>query len=151
TVPLSGWGVHAGETPKTRLVMRVTKTNGTYQVDGDSIDQGYRGVPIDVFTYKNRQVHAAITAAHDSFDRKVNSSGKKITGQWKENNNSGPLEFVKTTNPPTFPEELTDAEFAPRDGSRLQGFWKGAIGTGKDALEVNIKIAEASDGTYRAD
>ncbi len=46
---------------------------------------------------------------------------------------------------------LTDAEFAPRAGSVLQGFWTGMIKTGNGGLHVNIKIAEPNAGTFRAD
>jgi hypothetical protein len=59
--------------------------------------------------------------------------------------------FMRTNNPPAFPEPLAAAEFAPRAGSDLQGFWVGKIGGGKSAVDIQIKIAEASDGTFRAD
>ena len=53
-VPLGGSGVDAGESPKTRFVMRIVKVNGNYQVSGDDIDRGYKDVPVNNFTYKNR-------------------------------------------------------------------------------------------------
>jgi RNA polymerase sigma factor (sigma-70 family) len=151
TAPLPGYGVHAGESPKSRMVMRVVKTNDTYLVSGDSIDQGYKDIPIDVFSYKGRHIHAEISTAHDSFDGAVNFSGTKITGAWRENNDTGPLQWMRTTNPPPFPEALADDEFMPRAGSDLQGFWAGMIGTGKQALQINVKIAESTNGTFRAD
>jgi RNA polymerase sigma factor (sigma-70 family) len=151
TVLLGGSGVQAGESPKTRFVMRIAKVNGNYQVSGDDIDRGLKNVSVSNFTFKDRHIHGEIAGTPDSFDGTVNSAGTKVTGKWKEGNDSGPLVFQRTTNPPPFPEPLTDADFAPRAGSDLQGFWKGMIGQGKDALHIEIKIAEPSDKTFRAD
>jgi len=65
--------------------------------------------------------------------------------------NAYAMEFRRTASPTPFPEPLTDDEFVPRAGSDLQGYWKGMIGTGKNALHIEFKIAEPSDGTFRAD
>ena len=40
---------------------------------------------------------------------------------------------------------------APCASSPLQGFWVGTIGRGKRALHIQVKIAEASNGMFRAD
>jgi RNA polymerase sigma factor (sigma-70 family) len=151
TIPLPGVGVHAGESPKTRLVLTIVKTNGAYQAVGDNIDQGLHGVTIDLLTYKYPRVHAEIPNMHESYNAKINRAGTTLTGIWSQNTDSGPLTFSRITTPPPFPEPLTDDEFARRASSDLQGFWKGAIGTGKNTLQVNIKIAESPDGTFRAD
>ncbi len=151
TVPLGGWGVHAGESPKTRFVMRIVKVNGSYRVRGDDIDRGYKDVPVSNFTYRNRHIHGEIAGTPDSFDGTVNLAGTKVSGRWKENNDSGPLVFEQNTNPPPFPEPLTDTDFAPRAGSDLQGLWNGVIKTDKNGLQIVVKIAEASAGTFRAD
>jgi hypothetical protein len=84
-------------------------------------------------------------------DGKVSRSGGKMSWKSLEGTNTYTMEFRRTTNPTPFPEPLTDDEFAPRAGSDLQGFWKGMIGTGKNALHIEFKIAEPSDGTFRAD
>jgi RNA polymerase sigma factor (sigma-70 family) len=151
TIPLAGSGVQAGESPKTRLVMKITKVNGGYQASGDDIDRGIKDVPMSNFSYRHRHIHGEIPASHDVYDGTVNRAGTVVSGKWKEGNASGPLVFKRTTHPPPFPEPLTDAEFAPRAGSVLQGLWKGIIGTGKGGLHITIKIAELADGTYRAD
>jgi RNA polymerase sigma factor (sigma-70 family) len=149
---LGGSGVQAGEAPKTRLVLKIVKVNGNYQVTGDDIDRGYKDVPINFFTYKHRHIHAEISDIPDTFEGTMNLAGTKISGRWKEGKGgSGSLEFAHTANPPPFPEALTDAEFAPRAGSDLQGLWQGWIGSGKGAIHFEIKIAESSDGAFRAD
>jgi hypothetical protein len=68
-----------------------------------------------------------------------------------EGTNAYVMEFRRTTNPPPFRKPLTDAEFAPRADSDLQGFWVGMIGRGKGSMHILIKIAEPSEGTFRAD
>lgn len=50
-----------------------------------------------------------------------------------------------------FPVELTEADFAPRAGSDLQGYWSGAIHTPRGDSRLNVKIAEPTDGDIRAD
>jgi RNA polymerase sigma factor (sigma-70 family) len=149
---LGGWGVQAHESPRTRLVLKIARVNGNYQATGDDIDRGYKNVSLDVFTYKHRHIHAEVSAVPDSFDGTVNLAGTKISGRWTEGKGgSGSLVFTRTANPPAFPEPLADAEFAPRAGSDLQGLWQGWIGSGTGMIHFEIKIADASDGTFRAD
>jgi RNA polymerase sigma factor (sigma-70 family) len=151
TVLLGGSGVQAGESPKTRFVMRIAKVNGKYQVNGDDIDRGFKNVPVSNFSCKHRHIHAEISGTPDSFDGTVNLGGTKVSGEWKEGKDAGPLVFERTTNPSPFPEPLTDAEIAPRTDSDLQGQWQGWIGSGKGVIHFEIKIAELSDGNFRAD
>jgi uncharacterized protein (TIGR03435 family) len=72
------------------------------------------------------------------------------------------VEFLRVTKPDSValeraatpapvPEGLAEEDFAPRAGSDLQGYWKGAIGAGPNALPVNLKIAGQPDGTFRAE
>lgn len=42
TFTLGGYGVQAGERPKTRLVLRIARVDGVYQVSEDNIDQGFK-------------------------------------------------------------------------------------------------------------
>jgi hypothetical protein len=152
TIPLSGMGVQAGESPKTRLVVEIVKKNGHYQASGANIDQG-QNTPLDKFSYRHGSIHAEVTAAQVAFDGTVKAGGKAISGVYKEGQYSTRVNFTRTTNPPPFPEALTDAEFAPRADSVLQGFWKGIIPVSfrNGGLHINVKIAELADGTYRAD
>jgi RNA polymerase sigma factor (sigma-70 family) len=152
TEVLGGWGIQADESPKTRLLLKIAKVNGNFQVTGNDIDRGYKDVPVNVFTYKHRRIHAEIFDIPDTFDGAANLAGTKISGRWKEGKGgSGSLVFTRIANPPPFPEALTDAEFAPRTGSDLQGLWQGWIGSGNGMIHFEIKIADLSDGTFRAD
>jgi RNA polymerase sigma factor (sigma-70 family) len=160
-IPKADYGVHKGESPKTRYVLRITETNGGYQASVEDIDRGVEDGMFDTFTYKYPYVHAATHPSRHGQDTwpdvscvgKVSRFGGKMFWKSLEGTNAYTMEFRPTAHPAPFPEPLTDEEFAPRAGSDLQGFWTGMIGPGKGGLRLHIqvKIAEPSDGTFRAD
>jgi RNA polymerase sigma factor (sigma-70 family) len=153
TLLLQGAGVHAGESPTTRVVFRVTRVNGHYQAIADEIDIGVNDIPHNI-TYKHRSIHVQSPGSTHYFEGTVNAAGTEISGKVNEPDVHfvAPLTLKRTTNPPAFPKPLADADFVPRAGSALQGFWKGGIKIGRtNFLEVNVKIAEDADGTFRAD
>jgi len=151
TADLTGYGVHKGESAKIPIVLRITKVNGVYQASMDNLGFGQQDMAFGTFTCKHFSLHGEITAEDISFVGKVDHSGEKISLQLREKHTVAAGIFKRTTNPPPFPEPLTDAEFAPRPDSDLQGFWAGKAGSGKIAVRFQVKIAEASDGTFRAD
>ena len=106
---------------------------------------------MDKFSYRHGSIHAEVTEAQIAFDGTVNAAGTVISGAYKEGKYSARLNFARTDNPPAFPEPLSDADFAPRADSVLQGYWKGAIRTDTGPLAVAVKISEPSTGTFRAD
>ena len=147
-------GVHAGESAQDPAVMRISRVNGVYQVKCDDIGMGQHDIAIDEFTYRYPFLHGEITWANRSFAGKVDRSGNEIT--WtdlllREKQVLATGVLWRTNNPTPIPEPLTEAEFAPRAGSALQGFWAGTFGLVKPALHIQVKIAEAFDGTFRAD
>ena len=156
TFPAPGLGVHAGESPKTRVVAEITKTNGHYLATFMAIELGVRYKP-ETIAYKHRSFQVAGDETGVTYGGIVNLAGTKISGKMVASNATGgytavPTVFKRTTNLPAFPEPLADADFVPRAGSALQGFWKGGIKTGRNSvLEVNVKIAEDTDGTFHAD
>lgn len=155
TLVVPGSGVHRWESSKSPIIVRIVETNGDYQVSCDVIAVGLQDLRFETFIYKYPDVHGQISSTIDDFSffsGKVSSSGEKITLKvWQNNQAFPPMVFRRTTHPTPFPEPLTETEFAPRAGSSLQGFWAGTIGRGKGALHIQFKIAEASDGTFRAD
>ena len=155
TLNLPGFGVHRRESPKTLCVVRISRENGLYKATMDNIGLGSQNVGFDTFTYKYPYVEGEIsTSTNDdfSFVAKVSRTGDKMTWKaWENNNTLAPAVFDRTTHPTPFPEPLTDSEFAPRADSALQGFWVGKIGYRKRALHIQFKIAEAANGTYRAE
>lgn len=152
TANLPGHGAFMGQSPKTSLVLRIAKVNGAYQASMEDIGWGEQNIGFDTFTYQFPTVHAKITSDDRSFAGNVDRSGQNMSLKiLRDETVVGMAEFKRTVNPTPFPEALTDAEFAPRAGSPLQGFWVGTIGWGTNAIHIRAKIAEADDGTFRAD
>lgn len=59
--------------------------------------------------------------------------------------------FGSTLKEYPMPAVLADADFAPRAGSDLQGYWKGAIHTPRGDSGITVKIAEPIQDLFRAD
>ena len=138
TLELGGMAVSKGETTRTRGVLKIVKTNGSYRASADLIDLGRKDIPVTRFAYDYPSVRLHF-AGVASYEGTVNAEATEITG---------PVVLRRTTAPDTVPERLAESEYAPREGSDLQGYWKGALGPG--ALPLNWKIVERSDGTFRA-
>ena len=148
-------GVHWWEKAQSRMVMTITETNGVYQAPFYNIGVGANGfIESESVTYKYPDIHIEYKYKGGdgaTFDGKINRSGDKISTRAVQDNQTYSIVFRRTTHPTPFPEPLAYDEFAPRAGSPLQGFWTGTVGRGNNAAYAQIKIAESSDGTYRAD
>lgn len=147
-------GVQKGEPANLRFVLKITETNGSYRAGFETTDEP-DPTWFDTFTYKYPYVRGEIapgnvTPVDISCVGKVNRSGEKMSWKILQGTNAYAMVWSRTTHPPAFPEPLTEAEFAPRPGSDLQGFWVGEV-RGKRTVPIQIKIAEADDGTFRAD
>jgi len=155
TVDLGGWGVEKGQSPRTRLVLKITKNDDRYLAAGDMIDLGNRVTNIVNFKYGGSTIHGEIPEAGYVFDGTLDEDGKSISGKLKIKGTPDiRLTFKRSANPPPFPEPLAEGEFAPRADLKLQGYWDGNIqniNRGQPPVHINIKIAEAADGTFRAD
>ena len=46
---------------------------------------------------------------------------------------------------------LAKSEYAPRKDSALQGRWEGIVKRGKTPIQVNLRIAERAENTFRAE
>lgn len=150
TLAQTGWGVHRGESPKSVIVLKITRVNGAYQVSLANLGWGTQD-QFDTFTYNYPGVHGGPSKDNGTCIGQVDPSGERISGTLTQNGQTCAMVIRRTTHPTPFSKPLTDAEFAPRAGSALQGFWAGRIGRGESAIHFQIAIAEASDGTFRAD
>lgn len=148
-----GAGINDGEAAQTRVVLKLFKTNGVYRATTDWIDLGKKDVLMgDVtYDYPNLEIQRNVLS-RETWNLKVNPHATEMI--WDNYINfiqPDSVVFARTTTPDTIPEPLTESDFAPGTGSNLQGFWEGEIGTGTDAMPVDLKIARQSDGTYRAE
>jgi hypothetical protein len=146
-----GTGIQKGETTKTRVVGTIFKTNASYYLTADSIDEGLKDRPISKFVYKFPSVRAELKELASSYEATVNSDATEISGTFKMGDRQTLLVLKRTTKPDAVPEPLADGDFAPRRDSDLQGYWKGTLKAGNFSLHLNVKIAEPAKGTFRAE
>jgi hypothetical protein len=134
-------GVDKGESAKTRVVLKLTKENGDYKAMVDAIDWGRKNMPATIdYTFPSLRLTVNPQMV---LDGRVNAEGTVM-------NFNGTV-LHRTDTPDTVPAALTEAEFLPRVGSDLQGYWKGTIDVKPNPLPLNWKIAEQADGSFRAE
>jgi RNA polymerase sigma factor (sigma-70 family) len=144
-------GAANGQTASTRMVLKLTKALDGYHATVDWIDKGRTGYRIEKVDYDYPSLRLQ-WLPKQSLTLTVKPDATEMI--WDHR-----VHFVvpdtvvlrRTATPDPVPQRLAEGEFAPRPGSALQGYWTGTIGAGPDALPVSLKIAEATDGTFRAE
>lgn len=77
---------------EVRLLFNVsTSSDGSVNVTMDSLDQGVKGIPVDVITYKDGNLHMGIKSIRGTFDGTLQDDGKTIEGEWKQSGLALPL------------------------------------------------------------
>jgi RNA polymerase sigma factor (sigma-70 family) len=144
-------GTAAGEAASTRVVLKLFKTPDGYRATTDWIEKGRKDVPMGKAVYDFPNLRLEPTP-RNTWNLRINADATQmILDHAIHFIQPAPVMLVRTASPDTVPERLAENDFAPRAGSDLQGYWKGEIGTGPDAVPVNLKIAEQADGTFRAE
>ena len=168
TMPLGGIGLTKGQSTETRIVVKFSKVFGDYAANFDAIDLGRTNLSVAKVVYNFPDIQLSFYPRRNVvYQGKINARamGMALNGLT--------LRRTQTPIPPNAP--LDESDFAPRTGSVLQGYWKGGIvldggqypdglgdrqlgnnwkGEPMDAstiLPLDLKIAEASDGTFRAE
>jgi RNA polymerase sigma factor (sigma-70 family) len=168
TMPLGGLGIRRGQGTDTRIVVKLSKVSGDYVANLDAIDLGHTNVPVAKVVYDFPNIQLFIYLRRNVvYQGKVNprAMGMVFNG----------ITLRRTSTPAPPYEPLDENDFAPRAGSVLQGYWKGGIVLnggyypdglgdrqlgnnwsgeameGSNTLPLDLKIAEAPDGTLRAE
>jgi hypothetical protein len=136
-----GPGVKSGETSHSRIVLKISKTNGVYSATADVIDLGIKDTRLTKVRYDFPTVRFSLEP-WTSFEATVNADATKMTFPGEP-----PVVMERTNMPDAVPERFTESDYAPRTGSALQGRWKGDF----HGLPVYWKIAESEDGTFRGE
>ena len=145
-------GVAKGKAAKTHVVLKLVKRNGVYTATTDWIELGRKDVPTHKVVYDYPSLVIEQNVRPDTWNLKVKAGATQMV--WDHVIHfiqHDPVLLRRTAAPDLVPDPLTEDDFAPRPGSDLQGYWKGQIGTGPDAVPVDLKIAEQTDGTFRAE
>jgi hypothetical protein len=145
---------HWGRFMRTqRVVLRISRQNGSYKAAIDEVDLGMKGLSAAQFDFGSKAVDFKLA---DGFTYRgmLDSDTMEIRGRWKwpGGNYSQPLAFTPTNSPDPVQEPLAEADYAPRAGSDLQGLWAGTLQTDNNKpLRLVLKIAEAANGTSHAE
>jgi hypothetical protein len=134
-----------------RIVLKVSEENGGYHAVVDSVDLGLKNLPVARFNFGSRVVNFQLTNGV-SFQGALDGGTMEIRGRlkWPGGKYSQPLALTLTNAPDRVPEPLKEADYAPRQGSDLQGLWAGTVPDEKPA-RLQLEIAEAADGSFRAE
>lgn len=144
---LGGGNVVDGGRIQARIVLQFSRTNQTYTATGNNLDWGRKGFRFRRLVYRYPSVRLEVSD-WESYEGKVNRQGTEISGKYTiVGSDPIPIAFQRTLQPATAPERLRESEYAPRRGSELQGQWNGRLGV----LPLSWKIAEATNGTFRAE
>jgi hypothetical protein len=137
---------------KQRILLRIFRENGSYHAAFDEIDNGRKNLPATKFTVGGSAVNFE-SGSDFVYQGKLNRAATEIAGRWRwlGSKNTLPLTLTRTATPDGVQEPMAEADYAPRTGSDLQGFWKGTLKVGTATLRLHLKIAEAQDGTFRAE
>jgi len=135
---------------KSPVLYKITLENGSYHAVGVSPYRGAMEVPMDKLIYHFPSVHIERTAIGFTYDATLNPKTMEMSGTWKVGKISGPLTLKLNALPDAFPEPLAESDYAPRKDSDAQGYWQGTLKAGNTPLRMALKIAERTNGVFRA-
>jgi hypothetical protein len=135
---------------KSPVLYKITRENGSYHAVGVNPYRGSMEVPLDKVIYHFPSVHMERLAIGFTYDANLNPKTMEISGTWKVGKISGPLTLKLNALPDAFPEPLAESDYAPRKDSDVQGYWQGTLKARNTPLRVALKIAERTNGTFRA-
>jgi uncharacterized protein len=123
-----------------RLVLHITKApDNSLKATLDSIDQpGGNGIPVSFITLKDSKLDLEVEMVHGSYEGKVSSDAKTITGTWSQGA-ALPLEFKRAVAP-------VKTEHNPAKPSDIDGAWMGTLDTGTAKLRVVFHIVNTENG-----
>ena len=100
----------------------------------DSLDQeGANGIPVASVTLKDSKLSLDVAVIHATYEAKVSSDAKTISGTWAQGGQTFPLEFKPGAPSPSKPSDI--------DGS-----WMGTLDLGTVKLRVVFNIHTGPDG-----
>jgi hypothetical protein len=127
-------------------VLKVDKApDGTYSATMDSVDQGVRDIPVNAITLNKNTVQFQLPALRAKYEGGLNLRATEMSGEWQQVGMKFPVTFKRTKTPATIPAPLPPSAYARREGSPLQGVWKGTLEVGV-SLRLVVKISETSPG-----
>lgn len=131
---------------KLRLIFKINKSaTGALTATLDSVDQGARDIPVNTVTVSNNSVQMEVKTVHGSYTGELDTTGKKLTGQWTQ---GVPLpltlEKIQGNNAAWEAETLSPSDLAANKqaAQKLAGNWNGTLAAGAVNLRLQVKISK---------
>ena len=132
-----------------RGVLKIAKTHGDYHAAFDSIDQRLTDIPVSKFVYDYPMVRAELSSLGATYEAKVDSAGRQMSGDWKQRGVNVPLTLERTATPYQMAEPMAESDY--QAGSGAQGAWQGTLQAGPMSLRLRFRIGANADGAWRAE
>ena len=113
--------LHAGR--DLRTVVKISKADdGGYKAVFYSIDQGGDGIPVTKITLEGTTVKMSLTMIGGTYEGKLSSDGKTITGTWSQGPNPLPLNLTRATPETEWTIPPAEPKLPPMDANAHPSF-----------------------------
>ena len=133
-----------------RIVTKMRREGGAYTAVLDSVDQGVKDIPVTNVKIKGKSARIELKPLNAVFDGRLSDDEKEWSGTWTQLGKSHELTLTRTDKPSTIATAIPDSALTGRQGSALQGYWKGALSIGPTQLRLAFKIIDAGPGKWNA-
>jgi hypothetical protein len=135
-----------------RVALKIAEhADGTFRVDGDSIDQGARNMPASAVTYHAPVVRIEFGGLGGVYEGRVNTSDKEIIGAWVQGETNKPLPLnLSLADPHADQEQEANKDYSHVGPTDLPGHWKGTLDVKQSNMKFQLvlNIARMPDGTF---
>ena len=113
--------LHAGK--DLRTVVKISKADdGGYKAVFYSIDQGGDGLPVTKITLEGTTVKMSLTMINGTYEGKLSSDGKTITGTWSQGPSPLPLNLTRATPETEWTIPPPEPKLPPMDANANPSF-----------------------------
>jgi hypothetical protein len=120
--------------------------DGTFGALLDLLDHGAKDMTASSVVWSNSVVKCEWQLSKNVFEGKLEASGNRLVGTWKQGDRSSPVSFERLDQPASpLPSGLsyTPDKDAPGD---IRGYWKGTLRVQGGKLRLVFKIAKTAQG-----
>ncbi|MFZ1073377.1 MAG: hypothetical protein WAO21_08060 [Verrucomicrobiia bacterium] len=142
-------GIFEAGQQKWPIMYKISGSKGSYNAVEVNIYQGVKELPVSTFVYDYPSVRIEQKAIGFTYEATLNPKTMEMSGTWKQGKGSGPFTMKLNALADKFPEPMAESDYTPRKDSDVQGYWKGTLKVENTTLQVDLKIAERTDGTFR--
>ncbi len=138
------------EKAKLRIQFKIGKApEGTLAASMDSLDQGFRDIPVEKVTLKDNKVILDVKFIEGRFEGALDSTGNSIAGSWLQGGQNVPLKLNRgKPGEDASLEQLSPAELSAskKAAEKLKGQWSGTLTSPDAKYQLLLNISTNSIG-----